>query len=108
MEFTRRNFIKFAVGGLGGTLLSPLPWKLIDDIAIWTQNWSWVPVPARGRFSTIRSVCTLCPGACGIEVRKVGSRVVKIEGRKDYPVNQGAICPLGMAGQQILYNEGMR
>jgi anaerobic selenocysteine-containing dehydrogenase len=108
MEFTRRNFIKFAVGGLGGTLLSPLPWKLIDDIAIWTQNWSWVPVPTRGRFSTIRSVCTLCPGTCGIEVRKVGSRVVKIEGRKDYPVNEGAICPLGMAGQQILYNEGMR
>jgi anaerobic selenocysteine-containing dehydrogenase len=108
MGFTRRNFIKFAVGGLGGTLLSPLPWKLIDDIAIWTQNWSWVPVPARGRFSTIRSVCTLCPGTCGIEVRKVGSRVVKIEGRKDYPVNRGAICPLGMAGQQILYNEGMR
>ncbi len=108
MEFSRRNFIKFAAGGLGGTLLSPLPWKLIDDIAIWTQNWSWVPVPVRGKFSTVNTVCTLCPGACGIEVRKVGSRVVKIEGRDDYPVNQGGICPLGMAGQQILYNEGIR
>ena len=108
MEFSRRDFVKFAVGGLGGTLLSPLPWKLMDDIAIWTQNWSWVPVPARGKFSTIKSVCTLCPGACGIEVRKVGSRAVKIEGRSDYPVNQGGICPLGMAGLQILYNEGIR
>ncbi|RLB30198.1 MAG: hypothetical protein DRG66_00330 [Deltaproteobacteria bacterium] len=108
MEFSRRNFIKFAVGGLGGTMLSPLPWKLIDDIAIWTQNWSWVPVPARGKFSYIKTVCTLCPGACGIEVRKVGSRAVKIEGRSDYPVNQGAICPLGMAGLQILYNGGIR
>jgi len=108
MELTRRNLIKFAVGGLGGALLSPIPWKLIDDIAIWTQNWSWVPVPARGEFSTITSVCTLCPGACGIEVRKVGSRVVKVEGRDDYPVNRGGICPLGMAGQQILYNEGIR
>ncbi|UCH00024.1 MAG: molybdopterin-dependent oxidoreductase, partial [Deltaproteobacteria bacterium] len=108
MEFSRRNFVKFVVGGLGGTLLSPLPWKLIDDIAIWTQNWSWVSVPARGRFSSTNTVCTLCPGACGIEVRKVGSRAVKIEGRGDYPVNQGAICPLGMAGLQILYNEGVR
>ncbi len=108
MEFSRRNFIKFAAGGLGGTLLSPLPWKLIDDIAIWTQNWPWVPVPARGRFSTTNTVCTLCPGACGIEVRKVGSRAVKIEGRDDYPVNRGGICPLGMAGLQILYNEGIR
>jgi anaerobic selenocysteine-containing dehydrogenase len=108
MEFSRRNFIKFAVGGLGGTLLSPLPWKLMDDIAIWTQNWSWVPVPARGKFSTVNSVCTLCPGACGIQVRKAGGRAVKIEGRSDYPINQGGICPLGMAGLQILYNEGIR
>lgn len=108
MDFNRRNFIKFFVGGLGGTLLSPLPWKLMDDISIWTQNWSWVPVPAKGEFSTINSVCTLCPGACGIEARKVGGRAVKIEGRSDYPVNQGGICPLGMAGLQILYNEGIR
>jgi anaerobic selenocysteine-containing dehydrogenase len=108
MEFSRRNFIKFVAGGLGGTLLSPLPWKLIDDIAIWTQNWSWVPVPDRGKFSYINTVCTLCPGACGIQVRKVGSRAVKIEGRSDYPVNQGAVCPLGMAGLQVLYNEGIR
>jgi len=108
MEFSRRNFIKFAAGGLGGTLLSPLPWKLIDDIAIWTQNWSWVPVPERGKFTYINTVCTLCPGACGIQVRKVGNRAVKIEGRSDYPVNQGAVCPLGMAGLQVLYNEGIR
>ena len=108
MEFTRRNFIKFVAGGMGGTLLSPLPWKLIDDIAIWTQNWPWVPVPAEGEFSAVNSVCLLCAGACGIEVRKAGDRVVKIKGRSDYPVNRGALCPLGMAGQQILYNEGIR
>jgi len=108
MELDRRNFIKFVAGGVGGTLLSPLPWKLIDDIAIWTQNWSWVPTPAKGKISQIDTVCTLCPGACGITVRKVGNRVVKIEPRENYPVNQGGICPLGMAGQQILYNEGIR
>ena len=33
---------------------------------------------------------------------------MKIEGRSDYPVNQGAVCPLGMAGLQVLYNEGIR
>jgi anaerobic selenocysteine-containing dehydrogenase len=108
MELDRRNFIKFVAGGVGGTLLSPLPWKLIDDIAIWTQNWSWVPTPAKGKISHVDTVCTLCPGACGITVRKVGDRVVKIEARENYPVNQGGICPLGMAGQQILYNEGIR
>jgi len=108
MEFSRRNFIKFVAGGAAGTMLSPLPWKLIDDIAIWTQNWSWVPVPAKGRFSTEHTVCTLCPGGCGIEVKKIGERVVKIHEREGFPVNNGAICPLGAAGQQILYNEGIR
>jgi anaerobic selenocysteine-containing dehydrogenase len=108
MELNRRNFIKFVVGGMGGTLLSPLPWKLIDDISIWTQNWSIVPIPARGKISYVNTVCTLCSGACGIKVKKVGERIVKIEGKTEYPVNRGGICPLGMAGQQILYNEGTR
>ena len=108
MEMNRRNFIKFAVGSVAGIHLSPLPWKLTDDIAIWTQNWGWVPRPARGEFNHVQSVCTLCPGACGIEVRRVDERCVKIEGRTDYPVNPGGICPIGAGGLQLLYNEDIR
>ncbi|MBN1833562.1 MAG: molybdopterin-dependent oxidoreductase [Deltaproteobacteria bacterium] len=108
IAFNRRNFVKLLVGGAAGIHLTPLPWKLMDDIAIWTQNWPWVPVPPVGEFSHERSVCRLCPGACGIEVRKVHNRPVKIEGRTDYPVNPGGICPLGAAGLQLLYNENNR
>ncbi|MFC1866978.1 molybdopterin-dependent oxidoreductase [Thermodesulfobacteriota bacterium] len=108
LAVNRRNFIKLFVGGAIGTGLSPLPWKLTDDIAIWTQNWPWITVPPVGNFSHVKSVCTLCPGGCGIEVRKVDDRAVKIEGRNDYPVNPGGICPLGMGGLQLLYNEGNR
>jgi anaerobic selenocysteine-containing dehydrogenase len=103
IEFNRRNFVKLMVGGAAGIHLTPLPWKLMDDIAIWTQNWPWVPVPPVGEFSHERSVCRLCPGACGIEVRKVDNRPVKIEGRTDYPVNPGGICPLGAGGLQPLH-----
>ena len=108
MEMNRRNFIKFAVGSVAGIHLSPLPWKLTDDIAIWTQNWGWVPRPERGEFNHIQTVCTLCPGSCGIEVRRVEERCVKIEGRTDYPVNPGGICPIGAGGLQLLYNEDIR
>ncbi|MBN1277400.1 MAG: molybdopterin-dependent oxidoreductase, partial [Deltaproteobacteria bacterium] len=108
MELNRRNFIKFLVGGVVGTTLSPLPWKLTDDIAIWTQNWPWVPVPPEGEFAVVKSVCSLCPGGCGIEIRKVFERAVKIEGRTDYPINPGGICPLGAGGLQLLYNESIR
>lgn len=108
IALNRRNFIKLIVGGAAGIHLSPLPWKLTDDIAIWTQNWPWVPVPPEGAFSHLKSVCKLCPGGCGIEVRKVDNRAVKIEGRTDYPVNSGGICPLGAGGLQLLYNENIR
>ena len=95
MEINRRHFIALLAGGAAGINLTPLPWKLTDDIAIWTQNWPWVPVPPKGEFSHVKSVCRLCPGGCGITVRKVDGRAVKIEGRTDYPVNPGGICPLG-------------
>ena len=108
MEITRRNFIQFLVGGVAGLHITPIPWKLTDDMAIWTQNWPWVPVPPVGEFTHEKSVCSLCPGACGIEVRKVDERAVKIEGRTDYPVNPGGICPVGMGGLQLLYNESIR
>ncbi len=108
VEFNRRNFIKLMVGGAVGTTLTPLPWKLTDDIAIWTQTWPWLPVPPVGAFSHAKTVCQLCPGGCGIEVRKVDNRAVKIEGRNDYPVNPGGICPLGAGGLQLLYNENVR
>jgi len=108
MEITRRNFIQLIAGGAAGIHMTPLPWKLMDDTAIWTQNWSWVPVPAEGRFHHEKGVCQLCRGGCGIEVRMVDDRAVKIEGRTDYPVNPGGVCPLGAGGLQLLYNETIR
>ncbi len=108
LGINRRNFIKFFVGGVIGTGLSPLPWKLTDDIAIWTQNWPWLPVPLVDEIKHEKSFCKLCPGGCGIEVRKAGERAVKIEGRSDCPVNAGGMCPVGMGGLQLLYNEGNR
>ncbi len=103
MKMDRRSFLSFAIGGAAGTALSPLPWKMMDDSAIWSQNWPWTPVPEDGEVTHISSTCTLCPGGCGITVRKINARVVKIEGTKDHPVNAGRICNLGLSGLQLLY-----
>jgi anaerobic selenocysteine-containing dehydrogenase len=103
MKIDRRSFLSFAIGGAAGTALSPLPWKLIDDSAIWSQNWDWTPVPEKGETTYVKSTCTLCPGGCGISVRLVEDRVVKIEGLAGHPVNEGGICLLGQSGPQLLY-----
>jgi anaerobic selenocysteine-containing dehydrogenase len=103
MKIDRRSFLSFAIGGAAGTALTPLPWKLTDDLAIWSQNWPWTPVPEKGETTHVKSTCTLCPGGCGISVRLVADKVVKIEGLKDHPVNDGGVCVLGLSGPQLLY-----
>lgn len=103
MKVDRRSFLSFVIGGAAGTALSPLPWKLMDDSSIWSQMWPWTPVPPDGEVVYEDSTCSLCPGGCGISVRKVDNRVVKIEGKPGHPVNDGGICILGLSGLQLLY-----
>lgn len=103
MKIDRRSFLSFTIGGAAGTALSPLPWKLMDESSIWSQMWPWTPVPPDGEATYAHSTCTLCPGGCGITVRLIDGRAVKIEGREGHPVNQGGICPLGLSGLQLLY-----
>lgn len=103
MKIDRRSFLSFAIGGAAGTALSPLPWKLMDDMSIWTQMWPWTPVPADGEVSYATSTCSLCPGGCGISVRLIDGRPVKIEGKEGHPINDGGLCILGLSGLQLLY-----
>jgi anaerobic selenocysteine-containing dehydrogenase len=103
MKIDRRCFLSLSIGASAGIALSPLPWKLTDDLSIWTQNWPWTPIPLTGETTFADTTCTLCPGGCGITVRKVDNRAVKIEGMKGHPVNQGGICSLGLSGLQLLY-----
>lgn len=103
MKLDRRCFLSLGIGAAAGVALSPLPWKLADDSSIWTQNWAWTPVPKDGKVSYVNSTCSLCPGRCGITVRKIGDRAVKIEGMAGHPVNGGGICIRGLSGLQLLY-----
>ncbi|MFO7962759.1 MAG: menaquinone reductase molybdopterin-binding-like subunit QrcB [Desulfobacterales bacterium] len=103
MKIDRRSFLSLGIGAAAGTALSPLPWKLTDDLSIWTQQWPWTPKPEDGRSYYVRTTCTLCPGGCGIAVRKIDDRAVKIEGMKKHPMNNGGVCILGASGLQFLY-----
>ena len=104
MKLGRRAFLQFAAGAVGGTLLSPIPWQLMDDSAIWSQNWWFRPSPERGEITKVATTCLLCDGGCGIQARLVNkNRAILLEGNPKNPVNAGGICPLGAAGLQFLY-----
>ena len=63
-----------------------------------------IRMPSRWTEKWLRSVCQLCPSNCGISVRVVDGRAVKIEGNPLHPNNQGTLCPKGHAGLQVLYD----
>ncbi len=48
MKVTRRDLLVWSAGAAAGLMVTPVPWKLLDDTSIWSQNWPWIPQPARG------------------------------------------------------------
>ena len=103
LDLTRRSLLKFMGGAVAGAVLSPLPWKLLDDASIWTQNWSRIARPPRGPVTWRDTTCTLCPAGCGLRARLVGESFVSAWPRPAHPA-AGAACPLGLALAQLRYH----
>ena len=51
-----------------------------------------------------RSTCFECAASCGIEVRKIDGRLVKVEGNPEHPMSQGGLCARGQAIPQAMYH----
>ena len=51
-----------------------------------------------------RSTCFECSSACGIDVRKIDGRLVKVEGNPEHPMSRGGLCPRGQAAPQAMYH----
>jgi len=101
MKFSRRDLFIGGAGIAAGIVFTPVPWKLLGDTSIWTQNWPWIPQGAHGPVETKHSVCTLCAAGCGIRVRMAAGWPVGISGVATNPITKGALCPLGFAAQQL-------
>lgn len=104
MPLDRRGFLKFVAGGAVGTLLTPLPWKLTDDISIWTQNWPWIPRIPKGKTSSKPAVVKLGATEYGILINTVGDRPITVSGNPKHPLSQGGLDPLTAASVQLLYS----
>jgi menaquinone reductase, molybdopterin-binding-like subunit len=104
MKITRRELLTFAGGSVLGALLTPIPWKLLDDSAIWTQNWPLIPKLPRGPESFLFTTCALCPAGCAVKARCVGGRPVSLTGVKNHPVSHGVLCPMGISAHHLAYH----
>jgi hypothetical protein len=90
--------LKFGGGVAAGAVLTPLPWRLLGDSAIWTQNWSWTPVVPRGETTAKHSPCTICPAGCSAEARCVNGVPVGLWPRED------ALCPAGLVAHHMAFH----
>ncbi|HTY84265.1 MAG TPA: hypothetical protein VMB19_08595 [Silvibacterium sp.] len=101
MKFTRRDLFVWGAGAAAGMVFTPVPWKLLDDVSIWTQNWPWIPQSAGGTVEIKQSFCSLCPNGCGLKVRTAAGWPVGVAGMATHPITRGALCPLGLGAHQL-------
>ncbi|HUI29911.1 MAG TPA: molybdopterin dinucleotide binding domain-containing protein [Candidatus Acidoferrales bacterium] len=103
-RITRRNWIKLVGGSAVGLMITPIPWKILDETAKWSQNWSWIPVPRNGKINFRNTTCTLCPMACGVRTRCVDNQPVSLTGIPDHPISGGGLCSIGLGGHLLPYH----
>lgn len=105
MKVNRRNFLKLAGGTTLGTAIGGCSPKnvgeTIGDVLGFTEE---ERIRGPGIEKWVTSICGACPGGCGIRVRVVDGKAVKIEGNPLYPINVGGLCPKGASGVHALYN----
>ncbi|HSF15501.1 MAG TPA: molybdopterin-dependent oxidoreductase [Vicinamibacteria bacterium] len=101
MKFDRRRFLGFTVGAAAGTAVGVPVSRTYSDVMAAMNP---LVYPPRGTEDFALSVCSLCPGGCGVRARRVGGRVVKLDGNPFHPVNGGRLCPKGQAALQLLYH----
>jgi len=101
MKVSRRDLLLGTAGLTAGIFFTPVPWKVLDDVSVWTQNWPWIPQPAHGPVTTKLASCTLCASGCALRVRMAAGYPVGISGNASHPLTKGALCPLGFAAHQL-------
>ena len=101
-KITRRHFLKLGAAGAATAVMAgcqnPRPWVILEP---------YVRPPEQqlaGVATWFATTCRQCPAGCGILVRIMNGRALKIEGNPEHPLNQGKLCARGQAGLQILYN----
>lgn len=101
-KITRRHFLKLGAAGAATAVMAgcqtPRPWVVLEP---------YVRPPEQqltGVATWYASTCRQCPAGCGILVRIMNGRALKIEGNPEHPLNKGKLCARGQAGLQVLYN----
>lgn len=105
-KVSRRDFIKIgatvtAAGAAVAAATGTRAWLENRAIAVGSQ-----PAVAAAPLDEewVVTTCAMCPSGCGLKVRVVNGKAVKIEGNPLHPLNQGVCCLRGQAALEALYS----
>jgi anaerobic selenocysteine-containing dehydrogenase len=101
-KVSRRDFLK-----IGGVATAAAVLTGCGPTARYVTRRPYADMPEynqTGVSTYFASTCRECPAGCGIIVRTMEGRAIKIEGNPDHPVNKGKICSRGLTAIQGLYN----
>lgn len=105
----RRSFLRWAGVIAPAAVVAPACRPSPVDNTAYNRALDKPYVPGAEAFATheerwLNTSCAQCPAGCGIRVRVVEGRAVRIEGNPANPVNRGGIGPRGLSGLQALYD----
>jgi len=101
MSMDRREFLSGGVlAATAGLALDACAPESYGIIPILIPEEPFVP----GEESWLPSTCFECEALCGIRVRKIDGRLVKVEGDPEDPSSRGGVCARGQALPQAMYH----
>jgi anaerobic selenocysteine-containing dehydrogenase len=107
-KMTRREFINLSAKttaiGAAVVAASSGTWALLDQTNIPAGEHGQAAAAEPLDETWIKTTCALCPSGCGLDVRVINGRAVKIEGNPLHPLNQGVCCLKGQAALEVLYS----
>ena len=102
-KFSRRDFLKLAgAGAATGAVLTGC-----GPASRYVKREPYMKMPEytyNGLSTYYATTCRECAAGCGLVVRTMQGRAIKIEGNSNHPLNLGKTCARGQASLHGLYN----
>lgn len=102
-SISRRDFLKLA--GAGAATSAVLTGCGPASRYVTREPYTKMPeYNYNGQSTYYATTCRECSAGCGLVVRTMQGRAIKVEGNKSHPVNLGKTCARGQVTLQGLYN----
>ena len=102
-KISRRDFLKLATAGATTTAVltgcGPASRYVTREPYIRMPEYTY-----NGLSTYYATTCRECAAGCGLIVRTMQGRALKVEGNPNHPVNLGKTCPRGQTTVEGLYN----